>query len=355
MPKYAKKKKYSSKRSYARPRKYTKRAKATVRARPKRRYTGRKRVKRGLVKVVKQPSIPQYNIQTMAFDSNDYIQVLGSLGTVGSADTVGKLCAYGYSGISSAGGILQGLCSLEHLVPIVQQLASGQTGNGIENKCTIIDSWQTYELINQTTGQCKLTAYKCIFRRDVPQNGASNYTSLLNILGTGFYQRGIQTGGAYSLNQGLIRAELTPFDSHKFCSVVKVLAKTTSIMDPGACKNFKLTKGQETINFNHYYTETAIPQVASSASRDVARRRGEMFYLFKIEGMPADSFTNPTQMSFTLPKLNFITKTHYNFTQINSAAPNITLTTPIGYTTILNSDVGIINDDSGLKTKMEVA
>jgi len=353
---YAKKKQFTGKRAYARTAKSTGRKYAS-KPRARKPFVKRQAYKKRypVVKVVRQPAIPAYNIQTMAFDCADYVQVVSSLGTVGSVDTVGKLCAYGYAGITAAGGILQGLGSLEHLVPIMNQLISGQTGTGISNKMNMIKSWQVYEIMNQTTSNVKLTAYKCMFRRDVPQNGASNYTNVLNILGSGFYQRGITTGGAYGGNQGLIRDELTPFDSDKFTGVVNVLSKTTTVMDPGSARNFKLNHGPEIINFQHYYTQTATPQLPSAGSRDVARRRGEMFYLFKITGLPADSFTNPTQLTFSLPKIDMITKTHYEFCQVNPAAPNITLTTPIGYTTVLNTDVGIINNDSGLKVKQEFA
>lgn len=279
-------------------------------------------------------------------------------GTVGSTDTFGKQCIYGAIGLGLiSGAVFQPLMSIEHIGQIANLIQTEQVNNSgttsPECRVHLMNCWSSSDLVNMTTSDIKITAYRCMIRRDVPYNSASNLYNVLNILGNGFFQRGVGTN-PYNTNEGLRMAELTPYDSHKFCSSVKIMGQRSRVLRPGDTATYKCSNKYTCISWNHYYTQTSAGQVPTGGQRDVARRKGEQFWLYKFEGVPANSATNTQQMTYTLPKIDMITKLHYNYVQVNPAPP-IATRNVLGYVGVANTDISIINDDSGLKTKQETA
>lgn len=347
----------------AKGRKSTQRIKRRTKRSTSRRRGGRKttyRSKRRAYgpKIVSNLPVAKYNVQTYTTTCADQFNVSPPSGTAGSADAVGKRCIYGYVGGSYNGfNPLLGLEHLTSMATMIQAESNAGTSSSLpEVRVHMFNGWQTSELVNMTTSDVWVTAYKCMVRRDIPNNANTNYVNMYNLIGAGFYARGVVAGGSFSNNYGLTYAELTPYDSHRFCSSVKILSQKKTLMPPGNVKKYSVAfKRPQVVNFNHYFTTTAANQTPGSGTRDVARRTGEMFYLFKFEGVPCNSATTPNQLSYTLPKIDMITKTHYNFTQVNCAGPLANPDSAQNYTTIANTDISIVNDDSGLKVKEEFA
>lgn len=334
-----------SKPRYARP---TKKRLSRRRVITTRRYRKKRRISSKI-------PVSRTNVQTIIFDNNDELSVPTITGTVGASDTVGKVCAYGLTGLTSdPGQHNKGLLGLFHIQRIAQALinlepAPGATVNN-ETKINILRAYQTTEFVNNTNSICHLTAWKVMCRNDIATNGSNNYVNLLNLIGQGFYQRGLMLTDPgqntstipFSTNQGCFDCELSLYDSHKFCSEFKILSQTKKSLDPGTSCSFTIKVGSRVINWNHYATAATATTTPSTASLDYCHRRGEMFYVYKLEGIPSND--NAGNLSYTSPVVQFITKTHYDFCAINPQYPLITKVTPQGYKTA--GTLQIMNDDT---------
>lgn len=286
------------------------------------------------------------NIQTAVFDNNDEFAVPVDPGIVGAVDSLGKACCYGVVGVSSSTiGHVHGLLGIFHMQNIAllldQNTGAGETTQHVtEQKINIIDGYQTSDIVNNSNGPAILTAYKVRCRIDVPQNGTTNYINIFNIMGEGFYQRGIinNTAGVnapFSSNQGMYDAELSPFDSHRFCSQFQIIKQVKSTLDPGMKKTFTVRTGRKIINYNHYGSTQSTGANALTQAQDVAHRKGEMFWFYKLEGLPApatESMSGASKLTYTTPVCQMITKSHYNFCAINTQFPLITKVPAQGYT-----------------------
>lgn len=327
--------------------------------RPKLKYRGKRRSRaipklpyRGLrPKVMSNLPVAKYNVQTWRIDVADTFTVPQSASAVGGSDSGGKRCCYALAGATGGGANSQPLMSLEHLGQIVEILYAQQptTSASTETRCHIMDCTATTEFVNMSTSDAKVTQYLCSFRRDIPLNSNSNFTNIFNILGEGFAQRSNPLAGNYFGNAlGMVQADLTPYDSHRFTSCVKIITGKQFIMRPGDTRVAKIKKGFECITWNRYYTQSAPNQSPTAGNRDVARRKGEMFYLWKIEGTPCNGAANKAQLSYTTPKLDFITKYHYNFAMVNNSSANMYFGNAVNFTVLANNDQSIVNDDQGL-------
>nr|UBJ25943.1 capsid protein [Giant panda circovirus 5] len=302
-------------------------------------------------------SIPaaRTNFQTLITDHNDVATVVASpaaLSTAGSVDTTGKQCKWFFVGSSSDAGLHQGMLlgladTVQLATLLVQQQSPTSTIYANETKISIIDCYQTSELVNASNGIANLTSYKVMCRRDVAFNGANNYSNLYNLIGQGFFQRGFGSTG-YGANEGLTDAELSLYDSHKFCSEFKIVQSKKTALDPGTSCKFSVSARSKIINYNHYTTESAHTTLPSAAGLDYCHREGEMFWIHKLEGIPAaDTNTPVADATYTLPRIRMITKTHYNFCQINPGAPLITKIAAHGYQSTAGGNVVMEQDESG--------
>lgn len=291
----------------------------------------------------------EINKQSMVFDVADVISVPAS------TPTSGKTCRYGHVGVSTA-NFVGNLLSIPHLGYMGNKAlqasapaygATGAYGNAatapyLETKYKILDCYQTTELSNTSLGQITLTAYKCEYRRDTAN--LSSYTSPLWLLGDGFYQRQTSIGSAVPVqgynNSGVTTDSLSPYDSHKFCSFVRILKQTKIQMGPGQIEHFTIKRGSQMINMDHYVTDTSsITQYPTSIGPyDYSHRKGELFYLFKVTGQVTNDMTNPNLIGASTPKVDMITKTHYNFVCLNPALPTVTEITPVNYGTLTTNE-----------------
>lgn len=281
----------------------------------------------------------------------------------------GKQCKYGHVGQFSSTAF-PFLLNIGHLAQIADDLqrASVNSFNGntppiaLETKFFIKNCFQTHEIVNMSNGHTTLYAYKCVFRQDISYSfngtaGANGYQSPINLLGDGFYQRGVTGLGRGRNNIGCTDCDLSPFDSHKFCSMVKILKTSKHDLDAGQIIKFSITKRRPVyINMDHYYTPNASNQTTfASLTPDYTHRKGEMFYLFRIEGQPSNgngTGTLSTSIFYTSPKVNMITKTHYNATWLNPTLNRIVNNDANNYLAPVNvGDEVIMNDENGVKVQ----
>lgn len=226
-----------------------------------------------------------------------------------------------------------------------------------ETKFYVEDCYQNYQLSNACNSVITLYMYTCQIRRDII-NGQSCY-NITNLLTQGWSQRDFIIGSKTTGSPpGDAPADLTPFDSHKFCSFVKILKTEKVLMDPGTQVNRTIRANQKIINYDHYFTYSSLAgsQTTESRSQDYSHRAGAMFILFRMVGQPAvraqttNGVTSGTQLgTYTVPKIAMITKTHYTFQSISRQAPKGIREVAQGfYDPYIATDNGlIINDENG--------
>lgn len=330
--------------------------KRTIRRRSKR-VVRRRRVVRKKPKTSGNAIKWEYqNLATFTHDVNDTWSV------VGSTQAAGKQCRYGHVGITQIGP-QHTLLNIRHLGQIADELMrlyrsnSSASNDVLETKFMIKNCFQTHEIVNDSNGHTTLYAYKCMFRQDVCASffdvsnsntlTPNNYQSPLWILGDGFYQRG---SGAVrgENNEGTRDCDLSPYDSHKFCSMIKIIKQTKHDLDAGEIIKFSIKKNKPIfINMDHYYTNPTKNATYGQMLPDYNHRKGECFYLFRIEGQPSNSNTDSTQLFYTSPNVNMITKTHYNACLMTPNLPRLINFNAIGYGT--PGLQAIISDEQGTK------
>ena len=334
----------------------------------KRKRRNRRRQNRGRTKRYIKPSAPstgviwkQQNVASISFDNADYIAVLS-----GVAAALGKRCKYGYVGCSQPdyGGVAS-LLSIPHLSVIAEYIRNNSSNGGaagggyagvntLETKFLIRNCYQTTELTNTSNGHAILYIWKCMYRRDIAYNGSAtnstNYKSPLWLLGDGFYQRSFGAVGGFN-NNGVTDCDLSPYDSHKFCSEIKIIKQTRHVMESGEHMTISIKRQRPImINMNHYFTPTAATGSYVNLQPDYSHRRGEMFYLIRIEGQPANDSSNINSIYYTSPKVNMITKTHYNFHELTPNLPILINGGAVGYTAPTTGE-SLMQDEAGVKVQ----
>lgn len=285
------------------------------------------------------------NLRNITQQVADRVIVANSTGTAGNADNIGKRCTWLYSGVNSP-NFDYGLGCMAHITNMASIAEVDENSAFLgqvvpETKFQVKDSQAQYDITNCSDASSKLTVYHCTVKRDVV-NVNSNY-NFVSMLGDGYFQRGLITGGRGQANQGLIDAAYTPFHSHKFCSYVHVGRVETIILDPGQVCKRTVKTGSYSVNMSHYTTSTAVGQTSGTATLDYSHRRGEKFLLIKVEGQAANDSAN--SLSFTSPAIDMITTLSYTFQAINRQAPTLTTFGAINFK--IPTTVQIMEDETG--------
>nr|UBJ25941.1 capsid protein [Giant panda circovirus 3] len=281
----------------------------------------------------------QGNILTLDYDNADTRAV--AAGTV----TQGKQCAYLVNG-QAAARPLGGLRDIQDMATLITELEADNTNatanlRSFETKFVIKNSCQESTIINTSNASILCTTYMCRVRVDIGTN--QNYQDVIQAMGDGFFQRGYTAGGSGSANQGCTDASLSPFDSHKWCSYFSVMKTMKYELEAGATKILKVqTKKPYTVNTAHFFQNNSF-QYPPSFNPTLTHRRGEMFAFTKFEGIPADSSTGQW---YTTPKIDMITKTHYNFAMLAPNPPLITRVAATGYT-VPTGSTNIMQEENG--------
>ncbi len=273
------------------------------------------------------------NLETIIFEGADWATVPTT------TTTSGKQRSWMYFGLTN--NYMQALDCIYHYQQICNIISSGPVGE-LEQKFIIKDCNVVHTLTNTNLGHCYITAYKCMARRDIPLN--EGYQDPRVVLGDGYYQRSIDTVRG-SNNLGVTLDSLSIFDSHKFCSMFKVLRVKRVSLDGGMSKSFYIRRGCHLVNMQHYFTSFARSGAGSTwinSTSDYSHRKGELFYLFAITGQVMDDSTTITNLGASRPKIDMITRVHYNYVNDDLNLPLITVAAPIGYGAV---NVGQYVDD----------
>lgn len=295
----------------------------------------------------------QQAIQSLIYDYADDFQPYVPLGGLPSD---GKRCVYGWPrcdtiNATNLGSGLRGLMGISHITDMATQIQqqqvdrsyAGPNVSSIEQKFVVKDCYQTSTLINTSNASCIITAYKCMWMRDV-----NTFAAPSQALGDGFVQRGLTAGGPGTQNYGITDASLSPFDSHKFCSYVKILSTNKSEIECGGTKMYTVKRSKpKTVNTAHYYTQVNLNSgIIDFSSPLFVRLKGEQFYLFKVEGMPSNDSSTKTNNYWTSPKIDMITKTHYNFACLSPQQPYMVKQPALGYVAPIGNNE-TLNEASG--------
>nr|USZ80616.1 capsid protein [Sichuan tick-associated circovirus 2] len=317
----------------------------TSKRRPRRRVVKRKRVTRKpRRRTRKSPKNgvqwKQGNILTLDYDNADTRQV-----PTGTANQ-GKQCTYLVNG-QSAARPLGGLRDIQDMATLITNLEADNTNQtsdlrSFETKFVVKNSFQESTIINTSNASVLCVTYMVRCRVDI--GTAQPYNDIIQILGDGFFQRGYTTGGNGSGNQGCTDASLSPFDSHKWCSYFQVMKTMKYELEAGATKILRVqTRKPYTLNTAHLF-ENNLYSFPAQFNPVLYHRRGEMFCFTKFEGIPADSSTGQW---YTTPKLDMITKTHYNFAMLAPNPPLINRVAATGYT-VPTATINIMQEEAGV-------
>ncbi|USZ80614.1 capsid protein [Sichuan tick-associated circovirus 1] len=296
------------------------------------------------------------NKKVYLFETLDSVTVPPPTVAQDTVDTFGQKCAYLSPGISALTTLnLGGLKHINIIANDVRATDGYSAAVSMGQTKFMLQGIQEYSLINQSNSIANVEMYTCTCIRDCIAGTTTN--TINQLLGQGFYQRGFGNGNSVGVNpnqggnEGLYDALLTPFQSTKFMAYFRISSTNRFSMDPGMTKNVKLSIRNKMINYNHYETFVMLaPQIAQeSINIDYVHRAGEVFYLFKITGTPADLTSNKNEYTYTCPKVNMICKTRYNYYAINRQQPVINKGQPQGFNTLNTGtdSAQIINDDSG--------
>lgn len=308
------------------------------------RNTRRRSKKSSNIKVTKG------NLRTLYQQVIDRVQVPSASGTAGTADFTGKRCTYYFPGVNQSKAYtlscMTHIINMARTIQLDEQAMLGTTGSITpqpinETKYLVKDSHQIYDIVNCSNASAVLTFYKCMFQKEV-LNGEGQ-TDLKLMLGDGFYQRnGLGTRGLS--NASLYDPDLSPFESHKFCSYVKILDVSTQILNPGQMTTRRIHTGSYYVNMSHYTTTTSATQTFTEATLDYAHHKGEMCYLIKVEGQPAND-AGAANLTYTAPAIDVDSRCTYTYQSVNRQAPAIYQMPAVGYST--PATVQIMEDETG--------
>lgn len=311
--------------------------------RRKRRTRGRKRYSK--------TTVTNGNIQTYIQQYADSVQV-PVRGTSG-LDTFGKPCQYMYPGVggqdSYALGGIRNKLRMADVIATQDIAAQNQFGAQVnpsaplsETKYQILDAYQRYHYVNQSNSIAVMTLYYCIARTDV--QFANNETNIRSIIGDGFIQRGLgstQSGGNFYINDD----ELTPYDSHRFCSYFKIYKTERVLADPGRNVMRTIKMGTTMVDTARLsFTNVTGTGALPSQNPQYAHVKGEKFILLKVTGQPSDD--GGANLSYTSPKIDMITVNHYNYRSVCRQQPLIFKDTAVNFTTFTAAPQ-IMVDESG--------
>lgn len=254
-----------------------------------------------------------------------------------TADGRGVLWAdpSGFSSASAADSNLGGHLDVSHLALIANVLDPAAGNN---NYHYVIHSAKVqHQLMNMSTGQANLTAYKCVARRDLPNTTAFGSGPVIT-LQNGWIENGVAVpaNGNYAM---------TPFQSPSFCSAYKIVKVKTYVFEPGQQITLGFKTGRHPVSMQNYYTVPDQTKTWLTATQDFSVAKGSTFYLWKFSGQLQDFTATSIGPGYTEPKIFCTTTYQYEVKQASAQKEKI-------YKVNLRTNVGtlpqIINPLTGV-------
>jgi hypothetical protein len=208
------------------------------------------------------------------------------------------------------------------------------------NHYFIKDAVAKTTITSQSASNCKIIAYKCIARRDVPLSrnltsvtrpGASTTAGGVCYFTDSYGYSGTSTACTYPtqlMAQGVLDAtaqtaaatgstptpvnyqmndpSFTPYRSSLFCEYFKVLDTQVIQLEGG---------GETQVSLKWKGKPKRIDNELIGLSQ-TALTKGTQFYMFKVTGVPTNDATVTTNVGLTAPKLDMVTELRYHYSWI---------------------------------------
>lgn len=186
------------------------------------------------------------------------------------------------------------------------------------NPITVIKNCRIlYDIVNQSNGPMLITVYWCMWRKDIQFSSSLN--NPLHILGQGFAINNVDPTNPSAVNSGVTDHLLTPFNSPKFCQLVKVLKSKSLRLNSGRRKQYMLVHKKPMRSQASEYVEMGNGQDINTGTRSTGSRGGSRWLLFKVSGCVTNDFTTTTANCISAPKIvmSTIYTCDYQYTNIN--------------------------------------
>lgn len=222
--------------------------------------------------------------------------------------------SYGQGQIYAAPGVSSTANVAGTLVPnILTQIAYIVNPNQTNLKYELTEQIIDFELSSQSNAPALLIRYTCMARDRIVNT--LSYDNPLNILGQGFSNSGINATSTDRTNSGLLKADLTPFQSPDFCQNFKILQTKRFTMMPGKPLHMSLTDKKVYVIHPNTLMNLSNGQTYSTGTLVYSYLKGTKFYVFQIQGVVSDN--NGTSIVTTAPKIDCLIKWRYTYKYIN--------------------------------------
>lgn len=185
-----------------------------------------------------------------------------------------------------------------------------------------------HRLTNDSNRSVSIKAYRCRVRRDLPNVAPFNTTtdSVLTILGRGFADNGIDNTQRGANNGGLLRTDLTPYDSSLFTQTFKIVGTRSLTLGAGRNARFGIyVKRPTTIRPNRYLQMSATTSTYDNSVFIINWVRGEEFWLFKfMQNAIANNNADTTNIASSTIRVNMLTTVNVDYKYLNNLLPTIT-------------------------------
>jgi len=210
-------------------------------------------------------------------------------------------------------------------------------------RLTVPKSRLQYTLYNRTTAATDITAYYLQCRRDLP-NAHSIY-DVIEILSTGFVAAGV---GDTTTGQGLLRADLSPFDSSNLCSYFSIYKVKSRHMPPGTTAKFNISDSKmRYIDVGRVISPDSASETFLTADVTVAWLKGSKCILFRnVPQLAQNDTTEVITSAKGSIQMLVVHRLTYKFTQPIGLAVNYFGSTGVSDAA---APVEIISETTGLK------
>lgn len=202
------------------------------------------------------------------------------------------------------------------LASISAQIASNSTtSTAPPTSFYVKDGVCKHTFANASTGACKVIAYHCIARRDIPVTRgnvagtwtvaagtkSSNVHNLMNV----FLNSLAQASGGTALSnwQGPSWSSTTPYQAPMYCEYVNIYKTEVFELEAGGIASTYIRSNKGRVVHSDFLQ-----------SSEVLVNEGTRWIMYKVQGQPANDSTTHTNVGIAPVKLVFTNEVRYHYT-----------------------------------------